>query len=68
MCNIDTGVLGQVWWDPKSPKAFPAFVTQHTCKNYEDIRKWAELSQVCSVHADVDAQGPILEYLTRTGL
>lgn len=46
MCNVDTGVLGQVWIDPKEPTAFPDFRTKHTCKNYEDIRKWAKHLQV----------------------
>lgn len=47
MCNVDTGVLGQVWYDQESPEAFPDFNTKHTCKNYEDIRVWAEKIQVC---------------------
>jgi hypothetical protein len=46
MCNVDTGVLGQVWYDKKDPNAFPDFNTKHTCKNYEDIRKWAKSLQV----------------------
>ncbi|EGR52961.1 uncharacterized protein TRIREDRAFT_53824 [Trichoderma reesei QM6a] len=45
MCNVDTGVLGQVWVDTKEPTAFPVFSTKHVCKNYDDIRKWAELQQ-----------------------
>ncbi|KAF4977578.1 hypothetical protein FZEAL_5949 [Fusarium zealandicum] len=42
MCNVDTGVLGQVWVNPEDPTAFPDFNTQHTCKNYEEVMKWAE--------------------------
>ncbi|KAJ4393846.1 hypothetical protein N0V93_003061 [Gnomoniopsis smithogilvyi] len=45
MCNVDTGVLGQVWYHPEQPEAFPDFNTKHTCKNYEDIRIWAEKNQ-----------------------
>ncbi|KAM0548119.1 hypothetical protein ACHAPJ_010040 [Fusarium lateritium] len=45
MCNIDTGVLGQVWYNKKDPSAFPDFNTKHTCKNYDDIRKWAKKLQ-----------------------
>ncbi|KAG9506674.1 hypothetical protein J7337_000208 [Fusarium musae] len=45
MCNVDTGVLGQVWYDRKNPSAFPDFNTKHTCKNYEDIKKWSEKLQ-----------------------
>ena len=46
MRNVDTGVLGQVWIDPKEPTAFPDFSTKHVCKNYDDIRHWAERIQV----------------------
>jgi hypothetical protein len=49
MCNVDTGVLGQVWVDTKEPTAFPVFSTKHVCKNYDDIRKWAELQQVRAI-------------------
>jgi hypothetical protein len=45
MCNVDTGVLGQVWVDGDEPIAFPDFRTQHTCKNYEQVRQWAEKLQ-----------------------
>ncbi|WYZ38119.1 hypothetical protein EsH8_III_000033 [Colletotrichum jinshuiense] len=44
VCNVDTGVLGQVWAnDP--PAAFPDFNTKHKCKNYEAIREWSEKLQ-----------------------
>lgn len=46
MCNVDTGVLGQVWIDPEHPTAFPDFRTKHVCKNYDDIREWAKRHQV----------------------
>jgi hypothetical protein len=46
MCNVDTGVLGQVWVDPQEPMAFPDFNTQHLCKNYDVIKQWAEKLQV----------------------
>jgi hypothetical protein len=49
MCNVDTAVLGQIWWNPEKPSAFPDFNTVHQCKNYEDVRKWAETHQVCAV-------------------
>ncbi|CAG9948851.1 unnamed protein product [Clonostachys rosea f. rosea IK726] len=45
MCNVDTGVLGQVWANPNNPTAFPDFNTKHVCKNYESVRKWAESIQ-----------------------
>jgi hypothetical protein len=46
MCSIDTGVLGQVWVNPSKPEAFVDFNTKHTCKNFDAVRKWAELRQL----------------------
>lgn len=46
MCNTDTGVLGQVWFDQESPTAFPDFNTKHKCKNFNDISRWAVEHQV----------------------
>jgi hypothetical protein len=45
MCNPDTGVLGQVWYNQDKPTAFPDFKTQHKCKNFDAIRQWAEEHQ-----------------------
>jgi len=45
MCSVDVGLLGQVWWDPSSPKAFPDFNTFHTCRDFEAVRRWAEQRQ-----------------------
>jgi len=56
MCNVDTAVLGQVWYNPDHPKAFPDFNTVHRCKNYDDVRKWSEGHQVstsCLVGGEV---------------
>lgn len=50
MCNTDTGVLGQVWFDQESPTAFPDFNTKHKCKNFDDISKWAVEHQVRKRH------------------
>jgi hypothetical protein len=46
MCTVDTGVLGQVWWDPKEPKPFVDFNTEHQCKNFDAVRQWAEGRQL----------------------
>lgn len=49
MCNVDTGVLGQVWTRQSAmnyPQAFPDFSTKHKCKNYEEVRLWAEAHQI----------------------
>lgn len=46
MCNTDTGVLGQVWYNKGAPVAFPDFKTEHKCKNYDAVREWAEKHQV----------------------
>jgi len=45
MCQVDTGVLGQIWWNKSKPQAFPDFNTVHQCKNFESVRKWAEAHQ-----------------------
>ena len=46
MCTPDTGLLGQVWWDPEYPQAFVDFNTEHKCKNFDAIRQWAEKRQI----------------------
>ncbi|KAL4779836.1 hypothetical protein BJX76DRAFT_351455 [Aspergillus varians] len=46
MCTIDVGVLGQVWVHPDRPSAFVDFNTEHQCRNFEDIRAWAERNQL----------------------
>ncbi|KAG6015625.1 hypothetical protein E4U54_003210 [Claviceps lovelessii] len=45
MCNVDTGVLGQVWTDKNAPMAFPDFNTRHRCKDYNLVREWARKLQ-----------------------
>ena len=49
MCTVDIGVLGQVWFQPnatKAPEAFVDFNTVHVCRNFEDVRRWAEEHQM----------------------
>jgi hypothetical protein len=49
MCTPDTGILGQVWWQPKgepSPMPFVDFNTQHRCRDYQAVREWAEEHQI----------------------
>lgn len=55
MCQPDTGMLGQIWWDKEHPKAFVDFNTKHQCKDFEGIRRWAEERQL-----DVDVPGDFL--------
>lgn len=50
MCMPDVGVLGQIWYDKEAPKAFVDFNTKHQCRNYEEIRKWAEEHQLPADH------------------
>ncbi|RDW75716.1 hypothetical protein BP5796_06537 [Coleophoma crateriformis] len=45
MCTTDVGVLGQIWFDPEEPTAYPDFDTKHKCRNFENIRSWAEKNQ-----------------------
>lgn len=48
MCTVDVGLLGQVWWNrgPEGPYPFVDFNTVHVCRNFDDIRRWAEERQL----------------------
>ncbi|KAF2676276.1 hypothetical protein K458DRAFT_322434 [Lentithecium fluviatile CBS 122367] len=49
MCVTDVGVLGQVWWQPAdepNPMPFVDFNTKHRCRDFEAIRRWAEVHQL----------------------
>lgn len=49
MCTIDTGLIGEVWWtDSTLDKALPFvdFSTKHICRNFDDVRMWAEERQM----------------------
>ena len=49
MCVTDVGVLGQVWWQPEGELGAVPFVdfnTKHRCRDFEAIRKWAEVHQL----------------------
>jgi hypothetical protein len=37
MCNVDTGVLGQVWADKEQPAAFPDFNTRHKVSEHAGL-------------------------------
>ncbi|KAF8863024.1 hypothetical protein BDZ45DRAFT_584602 [Acephala macrosclerotiorum] len=41
MCQVDIGVLGQVWWNRDSPSAYPDFDTRHKCRDFDAVRQWA---------------------------
>lgn len=58
MCQVDTGLLGQVWWDKVRPKAFVDFNTRHTCKDFEAVRRWAEERQMPEVVPEDYLQPP----------
>ncbi|KAH8899461.1 hypothetical protein GQ53DRAFT_777139 [Thozetella sp. PMI_491] len=45
MCTVDVGLLGQVWWNREQPRGFPDFNTEHTCRDFEAVRRWAEEHQ-----------------------
>jgi hypothetical protein len=40
MCSADTGLLGAFW--VQGYGEFVDFNTNHKCKNFDDIRQWAE--------------------------
>ena len=45
MCTVDRGVFGRVWvqTDPKeAPFTYVNFNTAHLCRNFGDVRNWAE--------------------------
>ncbi|EOD50009.1 Tat pathway signal sequence [Neofusicoccum parvum] len=60
MCTVDTGVLGQVWFQPSSAplEAFVDFNTRHRCRNYDAIRAWAEERQIPAAVPDDFLQPP----------
>lgn len=45
MCTADFNVFGQVWVEGMDA-AFPDFMTQHKCKDFESIRQWAHDNQI----------------------
>lgn len=49
MCTVDIAVLGQVWTYPDTPQAFVDFNTRHTCRNFDEVRQWAEARQIPEV-------------------
>lgn len=49
MCNVDIGVLGQVWFQPSMaeyPEAYVDFNTKHVCRDFDAVRKWALEHQI----------------------
>ncbi|KAF2628628.1 hypothetical protein BU25DRAFT_490282 [Macroventuria anomochaeta] len=60
MCNIDIGVLGQVWYQPPNSdiEPFVDFNTVHTCRNFEVVRDWAEKHQLPTETPDDFLEGP----------
>jgi len=49
MCQVDIGVLGQIWVHPEKPEPFVDFHTVHRCRDFEAIRKWAEERQMPAI-------------------
>lgn len=48
MCTMDIGVFGAVWVNATAPHPFVDFNTMHVCRNFEEIRSWAERNQIPS--------------------
>jgi hypothetical protein len=68
MCTTDTAVLGQVWWNPEEPQAYTDFNTRHICRNFDDVRAWAEkqqLPQKVSTDAFVKMENILTFYRSR---
>lgn len=48
-CTMDVGVMGQIWYQSspgQKPEPFVDFNTEHMCRNFEDIRRWAFEHQI----------------------
>lgn len=60
MCNVDIGVLGQVWYQPPNShvEPFVDFNTVHTCRNFEAVRDWAEKHQLPDETPEDFLEGP----------
>ncbi|KZM23738.1 uncharacterized protein EKO05_0005702 [Ascochyta rabiei] len=60
MCNVDVGVLGQVWYQPPDSdiEPFVDFNTIHTCRNFEAVRDWAEKHQLPNETPEDFLEGP----------
>jgi hypothetical protein len=50
MCSADTGLLGAFWVQGYGEVVY--FNTDHKCKNYGDIRQWAEDHQFWATSND----------------
>ena len=50
MCSASINVLGNFWVEGFG--TFPDFNTMHKCKNYDDVRQWAEDNQFWPVSGD----------------
>jgi hypothetical protein len=47
ICNPDVGVLGQLWrQSDDGPKTAVDFFTEHKCRDFEGVRRWAEAHQL----------------------
>lgn len=47
MCSMDFGVFGSVWVRNNTHlRPFVDFNTEHVCRNFDDIRAWAEVRQI----------------------
>lgn len=65
MCNVDTRLMGQVWYDKEHPRAFPDFNTKHTCKNYDVVRAWAKEREVCATQVSLGRTYPDIHHSCR---
>ena len=66
MCTVDIGVLGQVWWNRNEPLALPDFNTQHKCRNFDAVRRWALEHQAPEAVPDDYLKPPRMEDVFET--
>jgi hypothetical protein len=43
---MDTSTFGLIWVNQTRPHPWADFNTKHVCRNFEDIRAWAERNQI----------------------
>jgi hypothetical protein len=46
MCTVDVGVFGAVWVNTSVLNTFTDFNTKHICRDYDQVRAWAEARQI----------------------
>jgi hypothetical protein len=46
MCTVDISVFGSVWVDRNDPQPFTDFNTKHICRDFDQVKEWADNHQI----------------------